>query len=70
MKGSRSTRGRREHFVVLEGLRGVASLLVVLFHISEILAGGKQEGNLLPHARRLGSLNFQTETLPALGAGR
>jgi peptidoglycan/LPS O-acetylase OafA/YrhL len=37
------------HFEVLDGLRGVAALLVLVFHVSEISAGGVAQRNVLPH---------------------
>jgi peptidoglycan/LPS O-acetylase OafA/YrhL len=39
----------RGHFEVLDGLRGVAALLVLAFHVSEITAGGVAARNILPH---------------------
>lgn len=41
--------GERAQFEVLNGLRGVAALLVVVFHVSEILSLGDPRGNLFPH---------------------
>jgi peptidoglycan/LPS O-acetylase OafA/YrhL len=37
------------HFEVLDGLRGVAALLLLVFHISEVLTYGHPEANWLPH---------------------
>ena len=39
----------RRHYTVLDGLRGIAALLVLVFHLSEIAAGGDQARNILPH---------------------
>ncbi|OYU35260.1 acyltransferase [Novosphingobium sp. PASSN1] len=39
----------KQHYAVLDGLRGVAAILVVVFHLSEVLAGGDPAGNVLPH---------------------
>lgn len=39
----------KPHFEVLDGLRGIAALLVVVFHVSEILVMGDPVGNVLPH---------------------
>ncbi|WP_408590380.1 acyltransferase family protein [Novosphingobium sp.] len=41
--------GERAHFEVLDGLRGVAALLVVVFHVNEILSLGDPRGNVFPH---------------------
>lgn len=40
---------RQDHYEVLDGLRGVAALLVLAFHVSEVLSGGVAEKNILPH---------------------
>jgi len=39
----------KQHYAVLDGLRGVAAILVVVFHLSEVLAGGDPARNVLPH---------------------
>ncbi|MCH7628605.1 acyltransferase family protein [Novosphingobium sp.] len=39
----------RPHFDVLDGLRGMAALLVLVFHVSEILVMGDPAQNVLPH---------------------
>jgi len=39
----------KQHYAVLDGLRGVAAILVVVFHLSEVLAQGDPARNVLPH---------------------
>lgn len=39
----------KQHYAVLDGLRGVAAILVVVFHLSEVLAMGDPARNVLPH---------------------
>ncbi|HWU03056.1 MAG TPA: acyltransferase, partial [Novosphingobium sp.] len=40
---------QRAHFEVLDGLRGVAAVLVLGFHLSEIVSGGNPARNIFPH---------------------
>jgi peptidoglycan/LPS O-acetylase OafA/YrhL len=40
----------KQHFDVLDGLRGSAALSVVLFHIQAIAVGWRPEQDILPHA--------------------
>ncbi|BEV00775.1 acyltransferase [Novosphingobium olei] len=39
----------RPHFEVLDGLRGIAALLVLVFHVNEIPVMGDPARNILPH---------------------
>jgi peptidoglycan/LPS O-acetylase OafA/YrhL len=39
----------KQHYAVLDGLRGIAAILVVVFHLSEVLAQGDPARNVLPH---------------------
>ena len=39
----------KPHYAVLDGLRGVAAILVVVFHLSEVLVMGDPARNVLPH---------------------
>ena len=40
---------QRQHYAVLDGLRGIAAMLVLVFHLSEVNVQGDAQGNLLPH---------------------
>jgi peptidoglycan/LPS O-acetylase OafA/YrhL len=37
------------HYVILDGLRGVASLMVVVFHLFEVYAGGNPQKQIVNH---------------------
>jgi len=37
------------HYVILDGLRGVASLMVVVFHLFEVYAGGNPQKQIINH---------------------
>lgn len=39
----------KKHFLVLDGLRGVAAVMVVLFHLLEIFSGGNHAQQLINH---------------------
>jgi len=39
----------RSHYVILDGLRGVASLMVVIFHLFEAYAGGSPQNQIINH---------------------
>lgn len=39
----------KSHYVILDGLRGVASLMVVVFHLFEAWAGGDPERQIINH---------------------
>ena len=39
----------KSHYVILDGLRGVASLMVVVFHLFEAWAGGDPEKQIINH---------------------
>ncbi|MCB0663040.1 MAG: acyltransferase [Saprospiraceae bacterium] len=39
----------KKHFLILDGLRGVAALVVVLFHILEVFSGGDHTKQLINH---------------------
>ena len=40
---------QRQHYAVLDGLRGIAAILVLAFHLSEASVTGDASRNLLPH---------------------
>jgi peptidoglycan/LPS O-acetylase OafA/YrhL len=42
-------RAGKSHYVVLDGLRGVASLMVVVFHLFEAYAGGDPQKQIINH---------------------
>jgi len=39
----------KDHYVILDGLRGVASLVVVVFHLCEAFAGGSAQTQIINH---------------------
>jgi peptidoglycan/LPS O-acetylase OafA/YrhL len=39
----------KDHYVILDGLRGVASLMVVVFHLFEAYAGGDPQKQIINH---------------------
>ncbi|MBP2161336.1 MULTISPECIES: acyltransferase [Asticcacaulis] len=39
----------KSHFIILDGLRGVASLMVVVFHLFEAYAGGSPQNQIINH---------------------
>ncbi|USQ95976.1 acyltransferase family protein [Caulobacter sp. RL271] len=43
------TSSGKSHYVILDGLRGVASLMVVVFHVFEAWAGGDPERQIINH---------------------
>jgi peptidoglycan/LPS O-acetylase OafA/YrhL len=44
-----ATAPAKSHYVILDGLRGVASLMVVVFHLFEAWAGGDPEKQIINH---------------------
>jgi peptidoglycan/LPS O-acetylase OafA/YrhL len=44
-----ATAPAKSHYVILDGLRGVAALMVVLFHLFEAHAGGDPERQIINH---------------------
>lgn len=44
-----ATAPAKSHYVILDGLRGVAALMVVLFHLFEAHAGGDPEKQIINH---------------------
>ena len=44
-----STSPTKSHYVILDGLRGVASLMVVAFHLFEAYAGGIPQNQIINH---------------------
>lgn len=44
-----ATTSRREHFVLLDGLRGVAAIMVVLFHLFEPFSGSNPQFQIINH---------------------
>jgi peptidoglycan/LPS O-acetylase OafA/YrhL len=44
-----ATAPAKSHYVILDGLRGVASLMVVVFHLFEAWAGGDPERQIINH---------------------
>ena len=39
----------KDHFIALDGLRGVASLMVVVFHLFEAYSGGSPHKQIINH---------------------
>src|SRR6478752_2180368 len=39
----------KNHYVILDGLRGVASLMVVVFHLFEAFSGGDPQKQIINH---------------------
>jgi peptidoglycan/LPS O-acetylase OafA/YrhL len=44
-----TTSPARSHYVILDGLRGVASLMVVVFHLFEAYSGGSPHKQIINH---------------------
>ncbi|HWW28125.1 MAG TPA: acyltransferase [Caulobacter sp.] len=44
-----ATAPAKDHYVILDGLRGVASLMVVVFHLFEVYAGGNPQKQIVNH---------------------
>lgn len=39
----------KKHYLILDGLRGIAAVMVVAFHLLEIFSGGKHENQIINH---------------------
>lgn len=39
----------KKHFIVLDGLRGVAAIMVAMFHILETFSGGDYTKQIINH---------------------
>lgn len=50
MTSSNNIQQSKPHYVILDGLRGVAAIMVVFFHVFETFSGGDHTKQLLNHA--------------------
>ena len=39
----------KSHYVILDGLRGVAAIMVIIFHLFEIFSGGDHHKQIINH---------------------
>lgn len=39
----------KSHYVILDGLRGVAAIMVIIFHVFEIFSGGNHHAQIINH---------------------
>jgi peptidoglycan/LPS O-acetylase OafA/YrhL len=49
MKSSASFSDSKQHFLILDALRGIAAIVVVLFHVLEVYSGGSHIDQLINH---------------------
>lgn len=49
MKNITDLKASKPHYVILDGLRGVAAIMVVLFHVLEIYTGGDHSLQIINH---------------------
>ena len=49
MKGSADYLDSKTHYPILDGLRGVASIVVIVFHVLEAFTGGNRFIHIINH---------------------